>query len=52
MKDTNTIEKTTPAEKPGLLKRIVAKVDGAMKQKADAKAQSGCCGGGKGDKCC
>ncbi len=55
MKETATIQKDRTAEKPGLFKRIVSKVDAAMKQKAEAKAQeNSCCGGkdGKGGKCC
>ncbi len=44
----------TPApEKKGFFKRIVNKLDGAMKEKADQKSQEGCCGSdGKGGKCC
>lgn len=49
----NKEEKT--AEKPGFFKRLIEKLDAAMKQKADAKAGGGCCSGddkGKGGKCC
>jgi len=48
------VEKT--AEKPGFFKRLVEKLDMAMKQKADAKAEGGCCCSGddkgRGGKCC
>lgn len=46
--------------KPGLLKRLIEKIDNALKSKADATAREGscCCGGadvkgkGKGGSCC
>ncbi|MBC2607855.1 hypothetical protein [Pelagicoccus albus] len=45
-------ETQTP-EKKGFFTRIVNKIDGVMKEKADQKSQQGCCGGdGKGGKCC
>ena len=43
------------APKPGFFKRILNKVDTAMKDKADEQAKnSQCCSGdnGKGGKCC
>ena len=40
-------------ERKGFFTRIVNKLDGAMKKKADQKSQQGCCGSdGKGGKCC
>jgi len=36
-------ETTTPAEKPGFFKRMVNKLDTAMKDKADAQVEEGCC---------
>lgn len=43
MKNNET--ETTTAEKPGFFKRMVSKLDTAMKEKADAKAEEGCCCG-------
>ena len=34
---------------PGFFKRIFAKIDESIKEKADAKSDDDCCGGGK---CC
>jgi hypothetical protein len=46
----------TDTPKPGFFKRILNKVDTAMKEKADAQAKNNaCCSGddkGKGGKCC
>jgi len=41
-------------KKPGFFSRLVQKIDGSLKQKAEQKSQDGdCCGGsGKGGKCC
>lgn len=40
-------------EKQSFFTRVVNKIDGAMKAKADQKSQQGCCGSdGKGGKCC
>jgi hypothetical protein len=57
--NTQEKEKTSccePEKKPGLIKRLVEKLDRSMKAKADEKAKSGCCCGGgsddKGGKCC
>ena len=40
----------------GIFKRIFTKIDDAMKAKADAQAENGCCPDskkdGKGNKCC
>ena len=48
--------KPSDAPKPGFFKRILSKVDTAMKEKADEQAKdSSCCSGedkGKGGKCC
>ena len=60
MKDTKTDKpaKFKTSEKPSFFKRIVNKVDSAMKAKADQQSEeSNCCGGsgssdGKGGKCC
>lgn len=41
---TNETE-TATTEKPGFFKRMVNKLDTAMKQKAEAKAAEGCCCG-------
>lgn len=54
---TATAEKTESKEKPGFFKRMVDKLDGAMKEKAEEKSQQSCCGGsdtgdGKGGRCC
>ena len=52
---TNNL-KPTDAPKPGFFKRILNKVDTAMKEKADEQAKnSSCCSDddkGKGGKCC
>lgn len=52
----STTATTAPAvSKPGFFGRLLQKLDTAMKRKADAKAPtSSCCGGksGKGGKCC
>tara|TARA_B110000037_G_scaffold207049_1_gene253625 strand:+ start:963 stop:1142 length:180 start_codon:yes stop_codon:yes gene_type:complete len=46
-------EQPAPEKKKGFFTRIVNKLDGAMKEKADQKSQQGCCGSdGKGGKCC
>ncbi len=58
MKTEETANETKPEtkDKPGFFKRIVDKVDTAMKAKAEEKSQqSSCCGSGDGDKggkCC
>lgn len=40
-------------EKKGFFTRIVNKLDGVMKEKADQKSKQGCCGSdGKGGKRC
>mgnify|MGYP003635191149 CR=1 FL=1 len=59
MKEQDTANKTKSEtkEKPGFFKRVVDKVDTAMKAKAEEKSQkSSCCGSGDGDdkggKCC
>lgn len=48
--------KPSDTPKPGFFKRILTKMDTAMKEKADKQAKnSSCCSGddnGKGDKCC
>lgn len=51
-KETQTRTETT--EKPGFFKRMVDKIDNAMKTKAEEKSQQGsCCSGSdKGGKCC
>ena len=43
MKNNET--ETATAEKPGFFKRMVNKLDTAMKEKAEAKAAEGCCCG-------
>jgi hypothetical protein len=43
MKNKET--ETATAEKPGFFKRMVNKLDTAMKEKAEAKAAEGCCCG-------
>lgn len=46
---------TVDGKKPGLLGRLVRKLDEAMKRKAEEKSGGGsCCGGSsnKGGKCC
>lgn len=58
----NTESKVTEAgERRGFFGRLVAKLDATMKQKAEAKAEQGCCcckedagddEGDKGKKCC
>ena len=53
-KNTNNLQPTEP--KPSFFKRILTKMDSAMKEKADEQAKnSQCCSGddkGKGGKCC
>ena len=53
---SNNPLKPSDAPKPGFFKRILSKVDTAMKEKADEQAKdSSCCSGddkGKGGKCC
>ena len=39
----------TEENNPGFFKRIFTKIDESMKEKADAKSDDDCCGGGK---CC
>jgi len=54
MKDLKPIENQNEA-KPGFFTRILNKVDGAMKTKADEAAKNHCCDPkdkGKGGKCC
>lgn len=53
-KAENPATENPATEKQGFFKRIVNKLDGAMKEKADQKSQEGsCCGSdGKGGKCC
>lgn len=48
------VEKAVKEEPKGFFARIVNKIDGAMKVKADEKSKNGgCCGGDdKGGKCC
>lgn len=41
--------------KPGFVKRLVNRLDAALKARSEEKAESGCCGkadDGKGGKCC
>lgn len=55
MNEDKTKTQAPSEEKPGLLKRMFIKLDNSMKQKADAKAEEGCCCSGKdskGNKCC
>ncbi len=55
MSEKTTTHRQPPKEKPGFFKRIVTKMDDAMKAKADQKSQSNCCSGddkGSGGKCC
>lgn len=57
MKDDKNTPRTPTDEKPGFFKRILNKLDDAMKKKAVEKSQqSSCCGSGsddgKGGKCC
>jgi len=55
MSQTNPNNLKPSTEKPGFFTRIFSKMDSAMKEKADAKAQnSSCCSGkdSKGNKCC
>jgi hypothetical protein len=53
---SNNHLKPSDAPKPGFFKRILTKVDDAMKEKAEQQAKnSQCCSGddnGKGGKCC
>ena len=57
-KNTHHLKPQESSEaKPGFFARIFTKMDSAMKEKADAKAQNSCCSGdskgkGKGGKCC
>ena len=49
MKTTQTDQQPKPTpRKPGLLGRLLRRLDAALKEKAD-KNGGGCCGGGK---CC
>ncbi len=52
--ETANVSKSQTDKKPGFFKRIVDKVDTAMKVKADEKSKQSCCGSddGKGGKCC
>ncbi|ADE54782.1 hypothetical protein [Coraliomargarita akajimensis] len=53
--DTNKLKPEAATEpKQGFFSRVFTKLDNAMKEKADAKAQNNCCSGdsGKGGKCC
>jgi hypothetical protein len=56
MKKNTANNKLQPSQtKPGLLQRILNKVDTVMKEKADAQAKnSNCCSSdnNKGNKCC
>jgi len=55
MNNSEIIPQKSKIKKPGLLKRIIARLDCAMKQKADAQRQnSNCCGGKeqKDGRCC
>jgi uncharacterized protein with von Willebrand factor type A (vWA) domain len=57
MKTETTNETKATPEAPGLLTRMIERLDRAMKEKAEKKAtESSCCssGGkdGKGGKCC
>lgn len=58
MKQEQPDNKLKPQEsaesKSGFFSRIFTKLDSAMKEKADEKAQNNCCSGddGKGGKCC
>lgn len=50
---TKTSEETGATEKDGFFKRIVGRIDTAMKSKAEQAGKDGCCSGdGKGGKCC
>jgi hypothetical protein len=56
MTDPSNNLKPSDTPKPGFFKRILTKMDAAMKEKADEQAKnSSCCSGddkGKGGKCC
>ena len=57
MSDSNNQECCGNAapRKPGFVKRLVNRLDAALKAKSEEKAESGCCGkadDGKGGKCC
>jgi hypothetical protein len=59
MKEQETVSQPTTetSKKPGFFKRIIDKIDTAMKVKlkSDEKSQSSCCSedsDGKGGKCC
>jgi hypothetical protein len=57
MQNLKPIDPNTSATKTGFFKRILTKMDSAMKEKADEQAKnSQCCSGdddkGKGGKCC
>ncbi len=56
MKTEPTKETPPPVNAPsaGLLRRMVERLDRAMKAAAERKTSSGCCGpgSGKGGKCC
>jgi len=56
MNKLQPVETSKSTEKPGFFKRMISKMDSAMKAKADAQAKnSECCSGndkGKGGKCC
>jgi hypothetical protein len=57
MSNEETKTNVATEEKPGFFKRMVDKIDTAMKEKAEAKASEGCCCGPdskdeKGKKCC
>lgn len=51
---TNPKNAEQTAKKPGFFGRILQKIDASMKQKAEQKSKSDCCGGdnSKGGKCC
>jgi hypothetical protein len=51
----STTNEAATEKKPGFFGRLFQKLDSSMKQKAEEKAQEGCCGGddkSKGGKCC
>ena len=58
MKEEETIVSDATQEKPGFFKRMVDKLDSAMKQKADQASEESCCGGSSSsccepeDECC
>jgi hypothetical protein len=52
---TDTSPRDEKPQRVGFVKRFLSRLDGKLKEKAEASAQgSSCCGGGKGkdDKCC